>query len=532
MFKRRVFYGFSFLLIIWLSISSWLNHQVWNRVYPKTEGNTCTIFLIDGLDNKIFKRLIDEGRLPCLKSLMDSGIYVENGISSFPTMTGYGFYPFVTGVDATLSGILGLRWFDRTLDKGNLRNYVGKTHVHMNDDLTDTTETFFEKSGQYYTASINTYMNRGVKHAIMTGWEHTTAKYEGKSFFYWLRAIPFLGSSIAKDHFEHESHATHLALRQVEKNPKIHWITYPSPDAYNHVHGTDEQYSQLISHIDSLICAYVAYSRDTLKQHNRMFAIVSDHGISDVNENIDFCGWMKESYNLNITRGKSVNIWSSSLNEPIENLKSFDGYFVINGNLTAYLYLKNPSLNSNDQWKFALPDSILLNYPSEQKTIHIPEVIASNPKIELVIYKSGLNEISILSGNQKALINNLENKLRYIDLTGNPLDYADTLVNRYLSDEEWLDFTAETNFPYAVPRIYNLMNQQGIGDIVMTSRKGVDLANDYEIFVGNYKGGHGGIRKEVISVPYIISIPGGKAQIINAMRNEDVGIIIKEFLGF
>ncbi len=76
------------------------------------------------------------------------------------------------------------------------------------------------------------------------------------------------------------------------------------------------------------------------------------------------------------------------------------------------------------------------------------------------------------------------------------------------------------------------MNAPGIGDIVMTSRKGVDLANDYEIFVGNYKGGHGGLRKEIITVPYIIKSPNLKRSKLHAMTNEDVGRLVKEHLGF
>ena len=202
----------------------------WTKIYPKTEGNTCTIFLIDGLSSAIFTSELTQGNLPNLKRLIDEGMYTENGISSFPTMTGYGFYPFITGVDASESGILGLRWFDRNRSKGNLRNYVGKTHVHMNKDVTDSIKNIFELSGTAYTASVNTYMNKGVKHAIITGWEHTTAKYEGKSLFKWLRMIPLIGKKIAKNHFEHESNVMEIAIKQLKKNPKVHWITFPSPD--------------------------------------------------------------------------------------------------------------------------------------------------------------------------------------------------------------------------------------------------------------------------------------------------------------
>lgn len=75
------------------------------------------------------------------------------------------------------------------------------------------------------------------------------------------------------------------------------------------------------------------------------------------------------------------------------------------------------------------------------------------------------------------------------------------------------------------------MQSPGIGDIVITSRKGVDLAKDYEVFVENYKGGHGGLRKELITVPFILTIPGNASKKRHALRNEDVGIMIKNHLG-
>ena len=122
-----------FLSLIIVAVVTYFNlpDREWSTIYPATEGNTCTIFLIDGLSSEVFKEELAAGRLPVMQKMIEEGLFTENGISSFPTMTGYGFYPFVTGVDATKSGILGLRWFDRAREKGNLRNYVGKTNIHM-----------------------------------------------------------------------------------------------------------------------------------------------------------------------------------------------------------------------------------------------------------------------------------------------------------------------------------------------------------------------------------------------------------------
>ena len=506
--------------------------QEWAKKYPPTQGNTCTIFLIDGLSSDIFREELKQGHLPVMQKMISEGVFTENGISSFPTMTGYGFYPFVTGADATKSGILGLRWFDRNRTEGNLRNYVGKTNVHMNDDLSDSIKNIFELSYPHYTTSINTYMNKGVQHNIKTGWAHTAAKYEGKSIFKWLRMIPLIGTSIAKNHFEHESDALQLALRGLKKNPKVQWVTFPSPDAYNHVSGTDDTYRKLVRHIDSLIGVYIEEVKALGQDKHRMVAIVSDHGISDVNENVDFCGWMKETYDLLIERGQSVHIYSSALDQPLEDLKSKDGFFVINGNLTAYLYMKNPKLSFPDSWHSPLPASILTQYPSPKGPVNIPEKLAENEKLELILYKDDKNNIVIRNGKDVAYLSKSENGLKYFPESGNPLYYPDSLFGKYFVESDWLNFTTETEFPYAVPRIWNLMNAPGIGDIVMTSRKGVDLANDYEIFVGNYKGGHGGLRKEIITVPYIVQFPDRKQMKHLALRNEDIGMMIKEHLGF
>ena len=530
--KRTLFLSVIPLVIAGVMYSWYLYEKNYIPDFPPATGNTCTIFLIDGLDNQIFRDELDKNCLPVMSGLINRGMYVEQGIASFPTMTGYGFFPFITGYDATQSGILGLRWFDRKRTSGNLRNYVGRTNIHMNSDLTDSIQNYFQQSGSYYTASINTYMNKGVKHSLKTGWEHTTAKYEGLSVFKWLRAIPFFGEDIAKDHFQHEEGALQLALRQLERNPKLHWVTFPSPDAYNHVFGTDEKYRQLIRHIDSLIGVYINASDKLGQTDNRMFAIVSDHGISDVQRNLDFCGWAKKELNLNIGRGKSVHFWSSALDDHISDLDPLDGFFVINGNLTAYLYMKDKSRPYPEQWAYPLPPEKVENFHTVDRTIDLAGRIAMLDGIELVCYKSVDGNIKIRNQDGIAIVSAKSDSLQYYIDKANPLQYPDSLCKRYLTRRQWLESTSDSEYPYAIPRLYDLMTQSAIGDIVITSAKGVDLANDYEIFVGNYKGGHGGLRKEIITVPYILYHPNMLKSMYKSMTAEDIGVLIGKYLQF
>lgn len=531
---RYLILFFALLGIIGLYYRFFCYTQPIKNLLP-TSGRTASIILIDGLSNDIFKHEITQGKLPHLAQLIAQSTYIENGICSFPTMTGYGYYPFITGIDAPQSGILGLRWFDRARANGKFRNYVGRTHIHMNRDIDPNYPTLFETYKENYTASINSFMNKGVHDAQMTGWAHTTAKYEGKSIFAWLRAIPLLGKHIAKNHFEHESDVLQIALQQLEKNPKIQWITFPSPDAYNHIAGIDSTYYKLLYHIDSLIGQFIQRIDQLGQTQQRLIAIVSDHGIADVHQNINFANLLQQTTGLHCERGNSVNIWSNQLSDNNDTLQNIDAYFVINGNLCGYLYLKNTDESTHDNWARKPTLDLITKYPKNGKTIDLPNTIRQFDGIELVAYKQ--NDSTLLLANAQGyaqITQTAINTYQYDTLTADPLRYAQHkhLIGKAYTAEQWLDLSTAQNidYPYAPPRLFEVMRPKTAPDLLFTAQKGYDLARDYEIVVHNYQGGHGGLRRELISVPYILHIPQQKADTLYALSNEKVGQLIKKYL--
>ncbi|HSI03891.1 MAG TPA: alkaline phosphatase family protein, partial [Myxococcota bacterium] len=126
---------------------------------PEAVPPYLTVFLVDGLVQDVFARELAAGRLPNIDTMVREGTVIENGISSFPSMTAYGFYPFITGEDAAASGVLGLRWLDRGRGTGIFRNYVGRTYKLMNEDLKAEPRTIFEVAGSL-TQTFQSYMNR------------------------------------------------------------------------------------------------------------------------------------------------------------------------------------------------------------------------------------------------------------------------------------------------------------------------------------------------------------------------------------
>ena len=76
------------------------------------------------------------------------------------------------------------------------------------------------------------------------------------------------------------------------------------------------------------------------------------------------------------------------------------------------------------------------------------------------------------------------------------------------------------------------MSKSDVGDLLICSKKGYDLAADYELFVGNYKGGHGGLHKDLLQVPYILHLPNQTPTQLDFARSEEVGQLIKQYLSF
>jgi len=501
--------------------------------HKNTTGNTVSIILIDGLDQARFQNSLQKGNLPNLQKLINTGTYVKNGIGSFPSMTGYAFYPFITGHDAVESGIIGLRWFDRSLDVGNLRNYVGRTNVWMNQDITDSIKTFYELSGNQYTASINSFMNKGVDDARITGWTHTTAKFEGKSFIGPLRSIPFAGKELAKNHYQHESEVMRMAGDQLKKNPKVQWIALPSPDATFHVDGMTDYYDNLVQYIDSLIGDFQVTIDELGQTETRMLAIVTDHGIASVENNIDFIKESKDLMGLDLVRGNAVNYRSMQLKEPLSDFVEKDGYFVINGNLSAMLYMRDPSTSGAESWRLNLSYDQLNNFTKNDVSKNLPEGMVEMDGLEFVIFRSDKNTIIVKNKKGEASIENQGETYKYSIINSDPFDYKELgLIDTFMSADQWLEKTINTDYPDAIYRLYSVMEMPNVGDFFLTSKEGYDFAKDYEVIVGNYKGGHGGIKANQLRVPYILSIPNQQSKKIDQLRSEDVGKIIGDWLGF
>lgn len=467
-----------------------------------------TIFMVDGLSQAVFEEELAKGNLPNLRALIDEGAYVEDGVAAFPSMTGYGYYPFLTGVDAAESGVLGLRWFDRSRATGVFRTYVGRTNVELNGDLSAEPETLFELAGDAHSLSINSYADRGARRSIRTDFEFVAAKYEGHWWFAdLLSSIPPFEDELSPDWRQIERQVVELALADLVHRPKVQWITFVSPDAYVHVNGVGPKYPELVRSIDEMIGVYRDRAAKLGIDDDRIYAFVSDHGVETVTRSVDLRATMK-NVALRAFRGEATEVFRSRMNDTFETFAPYDVVLAINGNLMTYVYVKGAS-----GWgeRPSLP---------EMRRMNLVDALLGTEGVEHVIAR-GESGVEVLSREGRGIITATDGGFAYRFEGKDPLGYYLDPSERTAA--EWMEATHDSAYPYAVVRIARLMAEEAAGDLVVTGAPTYDLAPGYEMFVGTYRGGHGGLRRAQIVVPLILAGPGVKHTQVDAMPVEHFG---------
>lgn len=504
------------------------------------EGKLLTIFLIDGLSQTHYEALARAGRLPHLGRLAAEGTSVANGISAFPSMTGYGFYPFLTGRDATGSGLLGLRWFDRTRTRGQIRNYVGRSNRHMNTDLAAVPPTLFEQVAPDHSFAINALVDRGVRSKVMTGWDFTMAKYNQSWWLpRWLRALPGLGPRVAPDLAEAERRVWATAVADLAHQPKIQWVSFTSPDAHAHLHGMDAGYDALLETVDELIGRYRAESQARGEEGRRVYAVLTDHGLVDVHANVDLRNSLGRA-GIRVDREEATRVVDDTLDDDLaERLAGADLVLLVNGNSLNYLYARNPEAPPDaGDFSVRVPREALRAFPGPRgKAVDLLATVLATPGVDMVLARDRGGDVFVHSRDGEARITKTEGGFGYEPLGADPLGYVQDPRTAALIDghphpgDTWLAASARTSFPDALVRVHALLSQPGCGDMVVLAKAGYDLAADYERFVSNYRGGHGGLRAEELRVPYLLAGPGiARGVTVEVARAEDVGATLAALL--
>jgi hypothetical protein len=145
------------------------------------------------------------------------------------------------------------------------------------------------------------------------GWAFGMAKYR---HHWWLprtlAAVPLAGEWLAPSWEGMEDRAAALVIDDLARRPKVQWMTFGSLDGHQHVNGTDARYVELVRHADRVIGRYREASRRLGLERDRLYALVSDHGVADARVNVDLRAALRECCGLRAERDRATRIFTAT----------------------------------------------------------------------------------------------------------------------------------------------------------------------------------------------------------------------------
>lgn len=441
-----------------------------------------------------------------------------------------------------------MRWFNRFVNAGNFINYFGGG---LKGFLADhighpASPTLYEAAAPWgWTASVDANYKRGANVSGDSGLAMGLAKIKYDWWVSrWIFSLPIVRNWLAPTFAQAQDVTFDIMTAQLSARPKVHWCVFGSTDSCMHVRGLGLEYEEALTHIDTLIGRYRALSRELGTEAERVYAILTDHGGVNVTKNLDISAVLSAT-GVRAYQGKSAAS-DKTLSRPIEALADTDACVLINGDTMAHVYLRNPHGGRVGGWHERVDSALLSKFPvGSSRHVDVITVLLNTAGVELVVTwlhvarevvvrhsKGGMAIIAIDRGGALAYqVRGDVDPMRY-DACG-----AAALVGRaphplqYHSAATWLNRTAECEFPYGVVRLYQLMSTPQGSDVVLTALAGYDFGKDFEKYIGNFRGGHGGARADQISVPYIFAGPGVRAGVRRTTaRAEDVGATLMHLL--
>ena len=429
------------------------------------------ILLADGARPDVLERAIDNGSLPSLAQLRDEGSF-NTVTTSFPSVTGPAYTPFLLGRYPGPLGLPGLRWFDRTRATargfGNCRSYVGTEMRFIDSDLDPSAPTLFELAGPALGALSVIgrglrrvdRIGRGVVFAARAARTHFTGNVAG-----WLEIDRRASAKVAR----------HIR----EQRPRVAFAAFPGIDKASHSTGHD---SPAVHEAMRILDATVAEIRWDAERSGRWDSthlwIVSDHGHSPVNAHDDLASLLRS--------------WGHDIiTHPWVFSGGRDAAVMVSGNAMAHVYLELDRAE-RPWWPSLAP-----------RWSELVAALLDRPSVDLMILPLSPEDCEVRSRSRgTARIRARNNSYSYDTVTGDPLGIG---AHEGLSDADAYDVTASTDYPDAIVQIARLASASRSGEIILSAVRGWDFRSRHEPIP--HVSSHGALHREHMLVPLLTNKP-------------------------
>ena len=425
-------------------------------------------YLIDGARLDVMKRLMDEGQLPNIcREVAQPGVFREAS-SCFTSTTGPAYLPFLLGCFPGTVDIPGIRWLDKKefagkkIGKYRLRSYNGIEGPWFNSDLPADRRTLHEMFDN--SRNIYSMVTRSL------GADRDLTRN--------TKLLRYLTAHLNDKWHRVDADGQKKLMKCLDDRPDFIFAVFPAVDSFSHIHDPfDDDTTQAYINVDGYIGEAVAKLKKQDRWQNTLLIISSDHGLTSTHTHLDLADFFSE-------RGRKT------LKYPLIFKSKPDVSVMISGNAMGHVYLHD-----------IIPDR-----PLYGKEVHdsmgslLPELI-ERQEVDFLAWRESDEIFSVESSCGRALVSRTADGFTYIPRTGDPLGLGE--MSQPLSQIESLEATMDSEYPDALVQIAQIFLSARTGDILVTSRNGYDLRDNWEW--PEHHGTHGSLCREHMIVPLIIN---------------------------
>ena len=428
---------------------------------------TVIVLLADGIRPDTLASALDSGAFPGLAKLRSSG-GLHEVTSTFPSVTGPAYAPFLMGRFPGTIGLPGLRWFDRSRRTCSFpdysRSYVGYQMRAIDRDIDRNAPTVFEVAPD----------SVGALSVIARGLDSKRQ----------LAALTLSSATrAALTHFRGDVDAwldvdrdvSTLLVERVRAKPlSFAFAAFTGVDKVSHQRGhACEGIHEALHIVDDTVTALL---NDPGPNEDLRIWVSSDHGHSPVRQHEDLERVVAEEGHRVI-----AHPW-------VYKLKP-DAAVMVSGNAMAHVYVDldrrvRPFFGNVSRRFASLPDGLL-----QRESVDLALLPLDENRCEIRSRTNGRGTVSVENG-----------RFSYRRDDGDPLGVGADL--KCVCDVAAHEATKETDYPDSVVQIARLTASERAGDIILSASRDWDFRARYEPIP--HVSSHGALHREHMSVPLLL----------------------------
>jgi hypothetical protein len=436
------------------------------------------LLIADGVRPDTLCAAMDAGVVPAMRRMREEG-GMHQMTSTFPSVTGPAYAPFLMGRFPGPVGLPGLRWFDRARTACRFpdysRSYVGYQMGAMDGDLDPSAPTIFEIEPDSAAAlsGIARGLSRKRKMARLTP---LTALRAALTHFRgnvagWLDVDREVSRLVVEHVAEHATRFVFAAFTGVDKTS--HAWGHDSPRVLDALRIVDDTIAAIRADLEAR-----GQWRDT------WLWVTSDHGHSPVRMHEDLAGLVEQ-------QGFRV------LAHPWLLRPRANAAVMVSGNAMAHVYLhlerrERPFLAGLGEAERRLADTLV-----------------QRDSVDLLLVPLDAGSCEIRSGRGTAVVRRQGGRYSYERRQGDPLRLGRDVADANSAEAHAL--TRGTDYPDAIVQIAWLASAPRCGDLVLSAARGWDFRARYEPIP--HVSSHGALHREHMLVPLLTSRPFSRAPV-------------------